>query len=405
MNERKSIAGIIIPIILIIIFIMCAIVYCIFFMNKQTTNPINNEISNIDNSSTKNNNVTNTVSEFTMTESEFPKVDGATAMLPMIGEITKSVLNYSDEEAQKYLDENTHGKTAKVYASLINKEKDLIFVSEPSDDILKSAEDNNVEFEMVGIGLDGFVFLVNKENKVDSLTLEQIQKIYTGEITNWSNVGGEDAEIIAYQREANSGSQNLMEKMVMQGLKMKKPENTNLMIGSMSGLIDGIASYSNSKNSIGYSIYLYAKEQYVKDNVKFLAINGVKPTDETIANRSYPLTKVVYAEYRKDEAQNSNVIKLVNWLKTEEGKETAKNLTQGFAVGMGGSTEATCGAIIGAVNVLGMINKDASKTMQGSRRIINRFKEQNGTVICKELKGLTDGVVKRECIDCVKDAA
>ena len=112
-----------------------------------------------------------------------------------------------------------------------------------------------------------------------------------------------------------------MEKMVMKGLKMKKPENTNLMIGSMSGLIDGIASYSNSKNSIGYSIYLYAKEQYVKDNVKFLAINGVKPTDETIANRSYPLTKVVYAVYRKDEAQNSNVIKLVNWLKTEEGKK------------------------------------------------------------------------------------
>ena len=74
MNERKSIAGVIIPIILIIIFIMCAIVYCIFFMNKQTTNPINNEISNIDNSSTKNNNVVNTVSEFTMTESEFPKV-------------------------------------------------------------------------------------------------------------------------------------------------------------------------------------------------------------------------------------------------------------------------------------------------------------------------------------------
>lgn len=91
--------------------------------------------------------------------------------------------------------------------------------------------------------------------------------------------------------------------------------------------------------------------------------------------------------------------------KVNVDEETAKNLTQGFAVGMGGSTEATCGAIIGAVNVLGMINKDASKTMQGSRRIINRFKEQNGTVICKELKGLTDGVIKRECIDCVKYAA
>ena len=64
-----------------------------------------------------------------------------------------------------------------------------------------------------------------------------------------------------------------------------------------------------------------------------------------------------------------------------------------------------CGAIIGAVNVLGMINKNPQKTMQSARRIISRFKEQNGTVICKELKGIADGVVKRECIDCVKDAA
>ena len=75
------------------------------------------------------------------------------------------------------------------------------------------------------------------------------------------------------------------------------------------------------------------------------------------------------------------------------------------AVGMGGSMEATCGAIIGAVNILGLINKNPQKTMQSARRIISRFKEQNGTVICKELKGIADGVVRRECIDCVKDAA
>ena len=66
-------------------------------------------------------------------------------------------------------------------------------------------------------------------------------------------------------------------------------------------------------------------------------------------------------------------------------EETARNLTQGFAVGIGGSMEATCGAVIGAVNVLGLINKNPQKTMQGSRRIIQSFKEQNGTVICKEL--------------------
>lgn len=86
-------------------------------------------------------------------------------------------------------------------------------------------------------------------------------------------------------------------------------------------------------------------------------------------------------------------------------EETAKNLTQGLAMGMGGSMEATCGALIGAVNALGLINKDPKKTMQSARKIISAFKEQNGTVVCKELKGIEDGIVKRACIDCVKDAA
>ena len=86
-------------------------------------------------------------------------------------------------------------------------------------------------------------------------------------------------------------------------------------------------------------------------------------------------------------------------------EETAKNLTQGFGVGMGGSMEATCGALIGAVNVLGLINKNPQKTMKSARKMIDAFKQQNGTVVCRELKGIDDGIVKRECIDCVKDAA
>ena len=67
--------------------------------------------------------------------------------------------------------------------------------------------------------------------------------------------------------------------------------------------------------------------------------------------------------------------------------------------------EAACGALIGEVNALGLINKDPKKTMQSARKIINAFKEQNGTVVCKELKGVEDVIVKRACIDCVKDAA
>lgn len=143
------------------------------------------------------------------------------------------------------------------YGKIKNGAKVTYELSEPSDDILRQAKESNIEFDMTGIGKDGFVFIVNKDNPVNSLTIEQIQKIYTGEITNWSQVGGNNEEIVAYQREQNSGSQNLMEKMVMKDIKMKNAPS-GLMISSMEGLIDSVAkSYDNSKSSIGYSIYIY----------------------------------------------------------------------------------------------------------------------------------------------------
>ena len=112
-----------------------------------------------------------------------------------------------------------------------------------------------------------------------------------------------------------------MEKMVMKDLKLKDAP-AGLMIESLPGLIDSVSkNYDNGKSSIGYSIYIYAKEQYVKDNIKFLSINGVYPTDETIANGTYPLAKIVYAVTRKDVPQDSNVRKLTNWLLTTEGQE------------------------------------------------------------------------------------
>lgn len=252
----------------------------------------------------------------TFTKKTYPKVDGATGMYPMSVEIAKAVIGLNDEEAEEFI---THHTTANAYYNLIDGTADLIFVSEPSDDILKRAADAGVTFEMTGIGRDGFVFVVNQDNPTDGLTLDEIRKIYTGEITNWKEVGGEDMEIIAYQREKNSGSQNLMEKMVMKGTPlMEAPEE--YMIASMEGLIDRVASYENSRSSLGYSIYLYAKDQYVKDSIKFLKIDGVYPTDDTIADGSYPLSKIVYAVYRNDEPEDGAVRTLVRWLQTSEGQ-------------------------------------------------------------------------------------
>lgn len=312
--EKKMNLSTKIVICILVVLVIIGGIYIGFFINKE-----NNEIVNPSNNPTEGVNNEETIeTKLNFTKETYPKVDGATAMRPMSVEIAKTVLNMTDSEAEEFI---VHNTTAKAYENLINKTTDLIFVSEPSDGILNDAKKAGVEFEMVGIGRDGFVFIINQENPVDSLTIEQIQDIYTGKITNWSEVGGEDTKILAYQREANSGSQNLMEKMVMKDLEFVEAP-TELVIYSMEGLVDSIASYSNSKNSIGYSIYLYAKEQYVKDSIKFLSINGVYPTDDTIADGTYPLSKIVYAIYRKDEPQDSNVRKLVEWLKTEEGQKT-----------------------------------------------------------------------------------
>lgn len=336
-NQKNKISMTsIIAIVAICLLIVVGVMYYIFVMKNDNVQPENlgnaNNTNGINMPITNNNKVNNEIKTenkveagvknenktvFKLSEAQYPKVDGATAMRPMSVEIAKAVIGLTDKEAEEFI---VHNTTSKAYQNLIDKKTDLIFVSEPSDDILNTAKNAGVEFEMVGIGRDGFVFVVNKENKVDSLTIQQIQDIYTGKITNWSQVGGENVDIVAYQREANSGSQNLMEKMVMKGLQMADVP-ASLEISDMEGLLDAVASYSNSKASLGYSIYLYAKEQYVKDSIKFLSINGVYPTDDSIADGSYPLSKIVYAIYRKDEPQNSTVRQLVNWLKTDEGQK------------------------------------------------------------------------------------
>ncbi len=76
---------------------------------------------------------------------------------------------------------------------------------------------------------------------------------------------------------------------------------------------------------------------------------------------------------------------------------------QGFGAGLA-TMEGNCGAIAGAVAAAGMINKDQMNTFQDARLIMQQFMEQNGTVICKELKGIETGYVVRDCDDCVRDA-
>ena len=260
--------------------------------------------------------IDNTEAIFTL--ENYPRIDGSTATLPLAEAFKADFTGTNLEEV-----EVNHSKTHNAYVNLINGDTDLILVTYPSEDEQKLAKESGVELEIVPIVKEAFVFLVNKDNPVEDLTLEQIQEIYTGEIKNWKEVGGENSKILAYQRPENSGSQSGMLSLVMQGKEMMEPITENVISG-MTEIIDVISDYDNSKEAIGYSYYYYATTMYTSDTIKLLGVNGVKPTYDNIKNGLYNIQTAYYAVIRKDEPQDSDVRKLVNAMISERGQNVAK---------------------------------------------------------------------------------
>lgn len=247
---------------------------------------------------------------------EYPVVDGSTATLPLSYALMQACTGCTPEEAQNRI---THTRTTESFYSLINGSADLLIVYEPNACVYEAAADAGVELLKTPIGRDAMVFLVNESNPVHSLTHEQIQGIYTGEITNWKDVGGADLDIVAYQRGENSGSQVMMEKQVMQGVPMADPP-TELRPGEMGELIDCIAAYRNEGNAIGYSVYYYVANMYMQEGIRLLDVGGVSPTNETIAGGEYPYTQDFYAVIRADEPEDSPARRLFRFLLTDEGR-------------------------------------------------------------------------------------
>jgi phosphate transport system substrate-binding protein len=229
--------------------------------------------------------------------------------------ITPDMHSTGEREAETLFN-ITHSGTHSAYLKLINKEADLILVArEPSWDERDAAALKSVVMDFQPIARDGFVFLVHAENPVESLSLEQIVDIYTGRITNWAEVGGLDAEIHTYQRNPNSGSQELMERLVMRGEAMI--DSPAMMLETMMGPINALRE---DPLGIGYSVHFYAANIYPDENVRMIAVERVEPTSETIASRSYPLTTRVYAVLREGTNPSSAAMALRNWLFTQEGQ-------------------------------------------------------------------------------------
>lgn len=243
------------------------------------------------------------------------RVDASLATQPLMDAYVEGLKDYNLKK--------DYTNTDPAYTKLINGETDLIIVTEPSSDELKRASDAGVELEVTPVVNEGFVFFTNVNNLVNGLSLKEIQDIYTDKITNWNQVGGDNAKIIAYQRPENSGSQTGMLSLVMKDKKIKEPKREEY-IESMAGIIDAVANYDNSKDSIGYSYYYYATTMYGNENIKFLAVDGVSPNHDTIKDESYPLITAYYIVTLKG-TENSAVNKVKKAMLESKGQEIARN--------------------------------------------------------------------------------
>jgi phosphate transport system substrate-binding protein len=209
-----------------------------------------------------------------------------------------------------------HG-TFEAYLGLIYNRVDLALVARlPSEDELMLARKLGVQLDVRPIALDAFVFLLNGRNPVSSLTIERIRDIYSGRIVNWHDVGGPDAPIRPYQRPRNSGSQELMEKLVMRGRRMMK--SPDLLTGSL--MSTTFLALDEDAYGIGYSVYYYHEFMSPHKDVKGCAVDGIAPSSKNIGSRQYPFVSEVYSVTRRDLSKEHPAFRLRDWLLGHAGQ-------------------------------------------------------------------------------------
>jgi phosphate transport system substrate-binding protein len=247
-----------------------------------------------------------------------PRMDGSTANIPLISLVIQRLTGVPQAEADNTV--KTAG-TPDAYRNLVNGSVDLLLVYEADTGVKAEIKDSGVKLEMHPIGRDALVFFTNASNPVTSLSTAQFRAIYTGKVTDWSGVGGPKAKIVAYQRPEASGSQALLRKYVVGSAKMAKAP-VERVTAEMDEIVSGVASYANSGNALGYSVYYYLANMYAVDGIKMMGVSGVNPSRATITDGSYPYTNDFYAVVRADEPPGSPARKVMEWLLTPEGQKT-----------------------------------------------------------------------------------
>lgn len=159
------------------------------------------------------------------------------------------------------------------------------------------------------IAYDGIVVVTHPSNKVKDLTMEQVKQIFTGEVTNWSELGGDDLEIVVVSREDGSGSRDAFQEIVeySSGELIR-----NSIIASGNGNIK--TTVANNKHAVGFISF-----EYIDENISTIDINGVEATAENVLQKKYSLSRPFLFVYKEGQLTEAGQ-QFIDFILSEEGQ-------------------------------------------------------------------------------------
>lgn len=277
--------------------------------------------------------MSDTANELGITHENYPIIDGSTSTLSIVRAIHMAM--YQDNE--DYPTEAS--KTVPSYELLIDKEVDMIIVPYASSQVLQLAKDSAVILEFTPIAAEALVFITPIENKAENITMEQVREIYVNYgLGNWSELGGPDREIVPICRNSDSGSQSQMDNLILKGETMHPDINKNYVELTMEGMLEQVAFYHDGgldgqptkSYAIGYTLYNYLKGMGemtgIDEHLKMLAFEDIQPSEETLTDGSYTLADGYYAVVASDLPKDHSARRVIDWLKSDDGKNSMKSM-------------------------------------------------------------------------------
>lgn len=238
---------------------------------------------------------------------DFPVMDSSTARQPVVNDIYTFFCESSGAGGNVPLCSTTHG----AWLNMADRTVDVALLAAPTQEEQDYLASQGTEVEMKLYGGDGLVFIGSGECGVTDLTLDQVRGIYSGEITNWSELGGVDAPITVLYRDDQSGSQRLFERLVWGDEPVPDPSALGFTrLDEMSTLVHQCL---NDPYAIGYSIMTYLKDVYGQEDLLAFSLDGVAATPENVAAETYPLSTRGYVVIRADEPEDSPARRLYDW--------------------------------------------------------------------------------------------